>query len=634
TMQTRRSSVLGKRAHESTTDHHPPPTPDPSPITKRARTSLEGDWNKENIAPFANAADSSLPSSPSPPPLRRTSTAEYTTPTRTPPKRHASTSNIFIPPTPTTEIAHLSLSTPPPTPIHTTQPTHARARALLRATCNSSSAQIAGREVEREAVKAFAESFLHDDDSNTPTTLYISGSPGTGKTALVNSVLRPYSNDSNLRIISINCMALNNLDELWDRIVEELVPDGGGRRAMVSFSLILYYHTSNLTNLPTHSILVLDELDHIAPTSTPLISIFSLPNTTPSTLRIIGIANTHTLSSSLSHTHSNKTIKTLHFAPYDPNQLLDILRARLRPLFEGDGDDEGKKFLPLPTLTLLTKKVASQTGDVRSLFEVLRGAIDLASSSTSNNTSTVTPAHILAALKAHAPSSTPTCSSTSSTTTNTGTSGGTSETVTKIRNLGLQPQLVLLSILLASKRLEAGLSLSPSSPTPSKSKSPIKRTLSSSSSTTTSPGIETTALHAYYTTLLTRAANEVFTPVSRSEFSDVVGTLEVVGLVFAPLSSSLSSSSSSSISRSGGTSPVKGGGGKRTFGRSASFGGAGARGCVSGVVKIAEGVRVDEVLRGLGVGDRDLETKNVREEEMCVIWEKERARIGRDGRVL
>jgi cell division control protein 6 len=79
---------------------------------------------------------------------------------------------------------------------------------------------------------------------------------------------------------------------------------------------------------------------------------------------------------------------------------------------------------------------------------------------------------------------------------------------------------------------------------------------------------------------------------------------------------------------------VKGGGGKRTFGRSASFGGAGARGCVSGVVKIAEGVRVDEVLRGLGVGDRDQETKNVREEEMCVIWEKERARIGRDGKVL
>jgi cell division control protein 6 len=80
--------------------------------------------------------------------------------------------------------------------------------------------------VEREAVRAFAESFLHDDDDSKTTTLYISGSPGTGKTALVNSVLRPYSNDTKLRIISINCMALNSLDELWDRIVEELVPGG------------------------------------------------------------------------------------------------------------------------------------------------------------------------------------------------------------------------------------------------------------------------------------------------------------------------------------------------------------------------------------------------------------------------
>lgn len=75
---------------------------------------------------------------------------------------------------------------------------------------------------------------------------------------------------------------------------------------------------------------------------------------------------------------------------------------------------------------------------------------------------------------------------------------------------------------------------------------------------------------------------------------------------------------------------MKGGRGKRSFGRSASFGGTSA----SGVVKIAEGVRVDEVLRGLGVGDRDREVKDVREEEMCVIWEKERARIGRDGKVL
>jgi cell division control protein 6 len=81
--------------------------------------------------------------------------------------------------------------------------------------------------VEREVIKAF----IADDNDDmsqcdgegkdtTPSTLYISGSPGTGKTALVNSVLRDFHTE--LRIVSINCMALNSVDELWVRIVEEL----------------------------------------------------------------------------------------------------------------------------------------------------------------------------------------------------------------------------------------------------------------------------------------------------------------------------------------------------------------------------------------------------------------------------
>ena len=347
---------------------------------------------------------------------------------------------------------------------------------------------------------------------------------------------------------------------------------------------------------------------------------------------MIGIANTHTLTSS----RPAKGVKTLHFAPYTPTQLLDILHTRLQPLFESESAGDAKKFLPPPTLTLLTKKVAAQTGDVRSLFEVLRGAIDLASTSASGSKDsiqdtdqnplhtpppTVTPAHILSALKAHAPSSTPTRSSlgsSSSTPTSSagaGGLGGNSETATKVRNLGLQAQLALLSILLASKRLEAGLSLSgsPSSTSP-KPKSPIKRTSSASSSTlsnTSGTGIETTTLHTYYTTVLTRASNEVFTPVSRSEFADVVGMLEVVGL--ACLSSAMSAS------------PVKG---KKTFGRSASFGSG--KVVSGGEVKIAEGVRVDEVLRGLGVGSED--QKDIRAEEICAIWEKEKARLGKDVR--
>lgn len=66
---------------------------------------------------------------------------------------------------------------------------------------------------------------------------------------------------------------------------------------------------------------------------------------------------------------------------------------------------------------------------------------------------TVTPQHVLTALKAYTPvSAAPTAFAAAPS-----TSQSNSETVTKIRNLGLQARPAL-NILLAAKRLEAGLS--------------------------------------------------------------------------------------------------------------------------------------------------------------------------------
>lgn len=354
-------------------------------------------------------------------------------------------------------------------------------------------------------------------------------------------------------------------------------------------------------------------------------------------MRLIGIANTHTLttSSTSAMLSPSRNVQTIHFAPYTPTQLQNILQSRLSPLHSTELAIEVKKFLPPPTLMLLTKKVAALTGDVRSLFEVLRGAIDLAVAPSTTRDSvdenpfnapkpTVTPQHILAALKAYTPASrAPTTNSTTTPTTSN------SETVTKIRNLGLQAQLVLLTILLGSKRLEVGLSLSTSS-----NASPKKPTANALKRTTSSPnpalgaaaGIETGLLHTYYATVLSRSDLGIFKPVSRSEFADLLGVLEGMGLV--SLSSSLFASGS-------GSSPSKG---KRAFGRSASFGsglGKNSAGAV-GVVRLVEGLWADEVLRGLGASGSDPSPASddmpvdARKEEICRIWEQEKSRLTRD----
>lgn len=606
-MQTRSSqgSVLGKRAHHvdqkavssaSTSDvvtiSQHMLTPEQSPKLKRARISLSGiagDSNKENVPPF-----------------------------RTDPWNDATVD------TPRS-IHTLVISTPPPTPPVLLLPVYTRARGLLRSTSTSISS-IAGREDERQRILEFITSSW---DDSAHTSLYISGTPGTGKTALVNSVLRSFEKSegtSDLRVISINCMALNGLDALWDRLDEELYPTRASKNAAKPCKAKGKQAIDKvLSSLNYKCIVVLDELDHIASSNQTLSSIFSMSQQHPSTLRIIGIANTHTLTSSLAQLSASEASSalTLHFGAYSSQELLQVLQARLSPLYDNleypEVTDQAKKFLPASTLTLLTKKIASQTGDVRTLFEVLRGAIDLAVAGSKvpdadTNPLTIPPLiikpdHILAALKAYLPSTGGGRSSSSLTPSPT-----SNETVSKIRNLGLQVRLALLCILLASKRMEASLSLSAST-TSTPTKSPVKRAGSVVSQRITE--LDVAQLHAYYSTVLTHADSDIFTPVSRSEFSDLIGMLETIGLV-ASRSTRMATASPSRT-------------GRRALGRAVSFGGV-AKGAAAGQdIKLAETVRVDEVLRGLGLTDGST-ASDVREEEVRTIWARECGRIARESK--
>ncbi|KAJ7141510.1 P-loop containing nucleoside triphosphate hydrolase protein [Mycena epipterygia] len=647
-----RSSVLGKRPH------HPDPstpahtdtkrqlqTPDNTPNPKRPRTSstvLDGDGNKENVPPFNTESLASPPSPRATRSLRRTTTSDGSpSRVRQMVSRRASTSAI-VPATPTAEIAQLTLATPPPTPPNSLLPIHVRARALLRATCNSDATEMAGRASERAAISAFFASLIDEADVVEHTSLYISGSPGTGKTALVNSILRTL-NVEQVKVITINCMALNSVDVLWERLIEELGDTGDKKRKTAGRPKKSQGRDTVdalLTMLRTKCIIILDELDHIAPTAQSLSSLFSLSASRASILRVVGIANTHTLtaSSSAGFIPSSSDVCTLHFAPYTPAQLLQILQSRLAPLYADETLDDAtgaessnevaKKFLSPPALNLLTKKIAALTGDVRSLFEVLRGAIDLAVSTPSSTPSptaaraeenplnpavksAIAPSHILAALKAYTPSAAPAPRAAGISPSPAATN---SEIVTKIRSLGLHARLVLLALLLASKRLEAGLPLSSTS----SSSSPVKR---ASSFASAFGAVDPTQLHAFYIAILSRSCDGVFSPVSRSEFGDLVGMLEGVGLVVCPSPAAISS-----------TSATLGSKGKRAFGRSASFGfGANRGGAGAGDVQLASAVRTDEVLRGLGIGMVEGTTdEDVAVEEVNAIWVKENGRLARD----
>jgi cell division control protein 6 len=232
-----------------------------------------------------------------------------------------------------------------------------------------------------------------------------------------------------------------------------------------------------------------------------LASLFALAQKHSSALQIIGIANTITPQSA-------------YFSR--------------KPDLRG-----GLSAIPshLSNLTLLSRKIAAHMGDVRSLFEVLHGAIDLAvmqPPSSGKDTPPVTPDHVLAALKANAPSSkvAPAAQSTPA------KCSTNSETVTKVRNLGLHARLVLLALVLASHHTEASLPLlSPLQKCPLRS--PVRCSHSSPAPlpTTTQAGIDVSQLHTFYGAVLTRHGSDTFTPVLRSEFGDLTGVLETIGLI-------------------------------------------------------------------------------------------------------
>ncbi|EAU91155.1 Cdc6B protein [Coprinopsis cinerea okayama7 len=650
TTRVTRSTVLGKRGHQ---DQESTPrtkaveqlhTPESTPKPKRARTVtivVDGEGNKENIPPF-KPEPVSAPSSPisarAARAIRRTVTeGNLSSPSRQPIRRRASASTI--PSTPTREVADLAIATPPPTPPTALLPLHARVKAQLRATCNNADMSMAGREAEKATIQRFLDAFVDDASmqDDTPTSLFISGSPGTGKTALVNSVVQNIGKDTSIVTVFVNCMTLKTVDALLNQFADVLRSKQGhtsrAKKAKVQNDV-----NSLLLSLDTKCLLILDELDHIAANWQSLSSLFALAESTSNLLRIIGIANTHTLTAdSPTYSPTTSSIQTLHFAPYTPTQLHSILQARLAPLQESSDSSETvandiKKLLPNPSLVLLTKRIANLTGDVRSLFEVLRGAIDLAVAASkatgdANPLNTpapsVTPPHILAALKAYAPATT--ASKTPATAAAPSPNAGNSEIISKIRNLGLQARIVLLSILLAAQRLQAGLPLTVSASPRKPSASPVKRTVSISSSPTTTSGvsIDTQQLFIFYNNVLDRSELGAFDAVSRSDFGDLLGVLEGVGLV------QMSSSSLPS-------GPSGAGKGKRAFGRTASFGaGLGRNGAGTvGEVTLASGVWITEVLRGLGISESSSDDADLRNEEVKGLWLAESSRLSKEMKSL
>ncbi|GAA5960235.1 hypothetical protein JCM3765_002513 [Sporobolomyces pararoseus] len=332
-----------------------------------------------------------------------------------------------------------------------------------------------------------------------PAALYASGPPGIGKTALLSSVLGDFvkkveekglgiEGGEEIRVCMRNCSTAGTGESAWETIGTGLGMDwktngisaeGVKLKGREAFEQGLKDGKKYL--------LILDEIDHLCTSASTtsaapdlLNALFSLASLPSSPLTLIGIANDLTLKAlNLSSVHSpmklfgkgkakldplttpTKPIN-LHFAPYSWQELVKIVSQRLELLSASYpiSLEEALSSTPTPSTSLTpiaksfplidkvaleraAKKVATGTGDVRTILDLVRKSISLANSTLdSSSLSDLIPSTAPKASMKHM---------TTALSTSTGLTSAPSLS-TRLQSLNPNHRFVLVSLLIALSR--------------------------------------------------------------------------------------------------------------------------------------------------------------------------------------
>ncbi len=285
-----------------------------------------------------------------------------------------------------------SLRTPAITPSKTIIPAvyHAARQLFVR---SAHPGRLVGREHEREEVRGFLESAIVE---KTGGCLYVSGPPGTGKSALVQEVingdeLAPSLCDTKTTTTKrayINCMSVRSGQDLLTKLVEEL--NLGQTGFAIDVSRILREAFLSRKYLQTTFVVLLDEIDHLLTLGIEVVySLFEWALQRPSQLVLVGIANALDFTDRFLPRLKarNLTPQLLPFLPYAAPQISSVITTKLRSLLSENNDNTSTDvkgvsadyvpFIHPAAIQLCAKKVASQTGDIRKAFDICRRAVDL-----------------------------------------------------------------------------------------------------------------------------------------------------------------------------------------------------------------------------------------------------------------
>lgn len=262
----------------------------------------------------------------------------------------------------------------PTTTSTTTQTIYTNARQLFAR--GASSGRIVGRDAEREKLLSFLQDGV---ESRKGGCLYVSGPPGTGKSAMVQEVCGEMDLSS-VKVAHVNCASMRLARDVYSKLVEELCDDSQVFKKSEAERLRgLFVPKDKRDDM---FLVTLDEIDHLLTSDAEVLqTLFEWSLQGQSKLLLVGIANALDLTDRSLPQLKAKNLKPrlLPFLPYNANQIASVIINRLRSLIPA-GQAEDPNFVPFvqpAAIQLCSKKVAAQTGDLRKAFELVKSAIDL-----------------------------------------------------------------------------------------------------------------------------------------------------------------------------------------------------------------------------------------------------------------
>ena len=188
------------------------------------------------------------------------------------------------------------------------------------------------------------------------------------------------SDPSVVKVASLNCVGLKSAKEVYGKLMQDLGLDDVPCKGSERDQLCTLFIPKKTSGSPTYLVL-LDEIDSLLDGDCEVLySLFEWALHRSSRLILIGIANALDLTDRFLPRLKARNLKPhlLPFLPYTAGQIASILTETLRSTLSPDSTaaPDFVPFLQPAAVQLSSKKVASQSGDLRKVFSLVQRAID------------------------------------------------------------------------------------------------------------------------------------------------------------------------------------------------------------------------------------------------------------------